>query len=206
MVSCDNTAPSIFSLSAAALSSENWRDFLELPRSVDSSSGFPGRLFPFWRLGVTVVGSSRLLEHSCKSLSSVSLPVAESLLQVTAVWINLYNSDAFLILRSQDLQTRSDTLWLLINGNPIDEQQSANTVPGLSFLADFENKFSKDALVPEFSKEHEQNLQRSLHPPSFFRPRFELPRKVHGMFTGFWVIGFDFFQSDPKNQLGPDFV
>ncbi|CAH3034778.1 unnamed protein product [Porites lobata] len=60
-------------------------DFLELPHSVNSSSGFPGRLFPFWRSGVTVVGSSHLLVHSCKSLSSVSLPVAESLLQVTAV-------------------------------------------------------------------------------------------------------------------------
>ena len=57
----------------------------ELPRSVNSSSGFLGRLFPFWRSAVTVVGSSRLLEHSCKSLSSVSLPVTESLLQVTAV-------------------------------------------------------------------------------------------------------------------------
>ena len=188
MVSCDKTAPSIFSLSTAALSSENWRDFLELPRLVNSSSGFPGRLFPFWRSGVTVVGSSHLLVHSCKSLSSVSLPVAESLLQVTAVWINLYNSNAFLILWPQDLQTRSDTLWLLINGNPIDKQQSSNTVPGLSFLADFENKFSKDALVSEFSKEHEQNLQWLLHPPSFFHPRFELFVGVADISTlNFWL-------------------
>ena len=91
-------------------------------------------------------------------------------------------------LQNVKLQTRSDTLGLLINGNPIDEQQSANTVPGLSFLADFENKFSKDALVPEFSKEHEQNLQRSLHPPSFFRPRFELFVGVANISTlNFWL-------------------
>ena len=36
-------------------------------------------------------------------------------------------------LQNVKLQTCSDTLGLLINGNPIDEQQSANTVPGLSF-------------------------------------------------------------------------
>ena len=91
-------------------------------------------------------------------------------------------------LQNVKLQTRSDTLGLLINGNPIDEQQSANTVPGHSFLADFENKFSKDALVPEFSKEHEQNLQRSLHPPSFFRPRFELFVGVANISTiNFWL-------------------
>ena len=70
----------------------------------------------------------------------------------------------------------------------IDEQQSANTVPGLSFLADFENKFSKDALVLEFSKEHEQNLQRSLHPLSFFLPRFELFVGVADISTlNFWL-------------------
>ena len=53
---------------------------------------------------------------------------------------------------------------------------------------DVENKFSKDALVPEFSKEHEQNLQRSLHPPSFFRPRFELFVGVADISTlNFWL-------------------
>ena len=94
----------------------------------------------------------------------VSQFIAEAgvaLLKVTAILIKQYNSVALLILRPQLLQMHSDNIWLLSNVNPIEKQQSFNTAPGLSYLADFVNNFLKDTLVPdEFTNAKPQNLKQ----------------------------------------------
>ena len=94
--------------------------------------------------GVIVVGSC-LLHRSSESLQFKS---SSTLVLHTACSVKLYSSAAFLILRLQDLQTRSEKFSSLISGNPIEPQHSAKISPTLSSLPDGENRFSNDALPP----------------------------------------------------------
>ena len=73
--------------------------------------------------------------------------------------MKLYSWAAFLILRAQGLQTRSDKFSFLVNRNPIDPQQWAKFNPALSTLPDGENKFSNEARPPPEVKLTPQNLQ-----------------------------------------------
>ena len=62
--------------------------------------------------------------------------------------MKLYSWAAFLILRAQGLQTRSDKFSFVVNRNPIDLQQWAEFNPALSTLPDGENKFLNEAGPP----------------------------------------------------------
>ena len=73
--------------------------------------------------------------------------------------MKLYSWAAFLILRAQGLQTRSDKFSFLVNRNPIEPQQWAKISPALSTLPDGENKFSNEARPPLEVKLTPQNLQ-----------------------------------------------
>ena len=105
--------------------------------------------------GVIVVGSCLLLRSStasqCKSSSTLVL--------LTAFSMKLCGSAAFLILRPQGLQTRSDNFSFLVNRKPIEPQQWAKISPTLSTLPDGENKFSNEARPPPEVKLTPQNLQ-----------------------------------------------
>ena len=72
--------------------------------------------------------------------------------------MKLYSWAAFLILRAQGLQTRSDKFSFLVNRNPIEPQQWAKISPALSTLPDDENKFSNEARPPTEVKLTPQNL------------------------------------------------
>ena len=102
-----------------------------------------------------MVGSCLLLRSStasqCKSSSTLELLTAFSMKQYSLV--------AFLILRPQGLQTRSNKFSLLVNGNPIERQQWAKLSPALSTLHGGENKFSNDDSPPPELKLIPQNLQ-----------------------------------------------
>jgi len=105
--------------------------------------------------GMLVVGSC-LLHQSSESLqfkSSLTFGLH------TACSLKLYSSAAFLILRPQDLQIRSEEFLSLISGNPIELQQSAKISPTPSSLPNSENRFSNDALPPPEVKFTPQNLQ-----------------------------------------------
>ena len=82
--------------------------------------------------GVIVVGSCLLLRSStafqCKSSSTLVL--------LTAFSMTLYSSAAFVILRPQDRQTRSDKFLFLVNRNPIEPQHWAKISPAFSTLPD----------------------------------------------------------------------
>ena len=78
---------------------------------------------------------------------------------LTAFSMKLYSWAAFLILRAQGLQTRSDKFSFLVNRNPIDPQQWAKFNPALSTLPDGENKFSNEAGPPPEEKLTPQNLK-----------------------------------------------
>ena len=67
--------------------------------------------------------------------------------------MKLYSSAAFLILRPQGVQTRSD------NRNPTEIQQRVKISPALSTLPGGENKFSNEARNPPGVKLTPQNLQ-----------------------------------------------
>ena len=105
--------------------------------------------------GVMVVGSCLLLRSStasqCKSSSTIVL--------LTAFSMKLYSWAAFLILRPQGLQTRSDKFSFLVNHNPTEPQQWAKISPALSTLPDGENKFSNEVRPPPEVKLTPQNLQ-----------------------------------------------
>ena len=105
--------------------------------------------------GVIVVGSCLLLRSStasqCKSSSTIVL--------LTAFSMKLYSWTAFLILRAQGLQTRSDKFSFLVNRNPIDRQQWAKISSALSTIPDGETKFSNEAGSPSEEKLTPQNLQ-----------------------------------------------
>ena len=73
--------------------------------------------------------------------------------------MKLYSLAAFLILRPQGLQTRSNKFSLLVNGNPIERQQWAKLSPALSTLHGGENKFSNEDSPPPELKLIPQNLQ-----------------------------------------------
>ena len=73
--------------------------------------------------------------------------------------MKLYSWAAFLILRAQGLQTRSDKFSFLVNRNPIEPQQWAKISPALSTLLEGENKFSSEARPPPEVKLSPQNLQ-----------------------------------------------
>ena len=102
-----------------------------------------------------VVGSCLLLRSStasqCKSSSTLVL--------LTAFSMKLCSSAAFLILRPQGLQTRSDKFSFLVNHNPTEPQQWAKISPTLSTLPDGENKFSNEVRPPLEVKLTPQNLQ-----------------------------------------------
>ena len=68
--------------------------------------------------GVIVVGSCLLLRSSTASQWKSS----STLVLLTAFSMKLYSSAAFVILRPQDLQTRSDKFLFLVNRNPIEPQ------------------------------------------------------------------------------------
>ena len=102
-----------------------------------------------------VVGSCIFLRSStasqCKSSWTTVL--------LTAFSMKLYSWTAFLILRAQGLQTRSDKFSFLVNRNLTDPQQGAKISPAFSTLPDGENKFSNEAGPPPEEKWTPQNLQ-----------------------------------------------
>ena len=90
--------------------------------------------------------------------------------------MKLYSSAAFLILRPQGLQIRSDKFSFLVNRNPIEPQQWAKISPALSTLPDDENKFLNEARRPPEVKFTPQNLQLLFFLPFTlgFRPLLQI--------------------------------
>ena len=85
--------------------------------------------------------------------------------------MKLYSSSAFLILRPQGLQTRSD------NRNPTEIQQCVKISPALPTLPGGENKFSNEARNPPGVKLTPQNPQLLFFYITFtlgFRPLLQI--------------------------------
>ena len=67
---------------------------------------------------------------------------------LTAFSMKLYSWAAFLILRAQGLQTRSDKFSFLVNRNPTDPQQGAKISPALSTLPTAKINFQMRLVLP----------------------------------------------------------
>ena len=105
--------------------------------------------------GVIVVGSCLLLRSSTVSQFKSS----STIVLLTPFLMKLYSWAAFLILRPQGLQTRSDKFSFLVHRNPIEPQQWAKISHALSALPDSKNKFSNEARPPPEVNLTPTNLQ-----------------------------------------------
>ena len=143
-----------------------------------------------------------------KRQSPTTLLLRTTLTQtITRYELKLYTSAAFLILRQQDLQTRSERFSSLVSGNPVEPQHAAKQN---SSLPDG-GIFSNDALPPPEVKFTPQNLQllffecRSLIFFLLYKPLWEL-LTLHGLkiFSQYNVRCYEnFFHAFPRKVSPP---